>query len=387
MPVLNRIAGFHEDMKGWRRHIHANPELDLECHETAAFVVERLKEFGITDIHTGIAKSGVVAIIDGQGEGPTIGLRADMDALPILEAKDPEYKSTNAGVMHACGHDGHTTMLLGAAKYLAETRKFSGKVALIFQPAEELSGGGRIMCEEGMMERFGIGSVYGIHNVPNLPLGQFFTRPGALLAAVDSWYVDIKGRGGHGAYPHETLDPVAAAVTMAQAMNTIVSRNVFAAEQAVVSVTQINAGTATNIIPDSATMAGTVRTFSPEVQDMIERRMGEIVAGCAAAMGVEASLRYERGYPATVNHEAETELAVAAAREVVGEDNVTIQPHPEMGAEDFAYMLEERPGAYVFLGIGEGAGLHHPEYDFNDEASTYGASFFARLVERLQPAA
>ncbi|MGI3184597.1 M20 aminoacylase family protein [Nioella aestuarii] len=385
MPVLNRIAGFAEEMTAWRRHLHAHPELGFNCHETAAFVVERLREFGITDIHTGIADSGVVAIIEGQGDGPTIGLRADMDALPIEEETGLDYASENKGVMHACGHDGHTTMLLGAAKYLAETRNFRGRVALIFQPAEEDGGGAGVMCQDGIMDRFDIGQVYAIHTTPALPVGHFQTTPGPIMAAVDSFDVHIKGKGGHGAYPHECVDPVIAAVHIAQALQSIVARNHYALQDLVVSVTMIHTGTAENIIPDTAYLGGTVRSFDPDVRDMVEARMGEIVAGQGASFGVEARLDYRRSYPATVNDPAKTEFAVSVAEEIAGKDAVDGAQWREMGAEDFSYMLEERPGAYLFLGQGEAAGLHHPRFNFNDEAAPYGASFFARLVEKAQP--
>lgn len=385
MPVVNRIADYAEEMKTWRRHLHQIPELALDLPKTAAYVAERLREIGVDELHEGIATSGMVAIINGQGEGPTIGLRADMDALPIPEETGVEYVSTHAGNMHACGHDGHTTMLLGAAKYLAETRNFKGRVALIFQPAEEAIGGARIMVEEGMMERFDIGEVYALHNAPGLPEGKFLTTPGALMAAVDTFDIHIQGKGGHGAMPHETRDPVMAACGMAQAIQTIVSRNHHTMEDLVVSVTQIHTGTVDNVIPDTAYINGTVRTFNPEVQKMVMRRMQEIVAGQAASYGVEAELEYEVGYPATINNAEKSGFAVEVAREISGADNVEPDGGREMGAEDFAYMLEARPGAYLFLGQGESAGLHHPKYDFNDDIAPIGASFFARLVERAQP--
>ena len=383
MPVVNRIAEFAEDMKTWRRHMHQHPELGFDCHETAAFVVERLKEFGVDEIHEGIAESGVVALIRGQGDGPVIGLRADMDALPIEEVSGVEWTSKIPGKMHACGHDGHTTMLLGAARYLAETRNFGGSVALIFQPAEEGGGGGDVMVREGMMERFDISEVYGIHNAPNFEEGMMYTRPGPIMAAVDTFHVDIKGQGGHGAMPHLTRDPVAAAVGIATAIQTIVSRNHYALQDLVVSVTQIHAGTADNVIPDTAYINGTVRTFEKEVQDMVQERMAEIVAGQAASFGIEAELRYEIGYPATVNDAEKTAFAASVAREVA--HKVEDDTGREMGAEDFSYMLEARPGAYLFLGQGDGPSVHHPAYDFNDEVAPVGASFFARIVERAAP--
>ena len=386
MSVVNRINAFAEDMTAWRRHLHGIPELAFDCHKTAAFVAERLREFGVDELHEGIATTGIVAIIEGQGEGPTIGLRADMDALPIQEATGKDYASTREGKMHACGHDGHTTMLLGAARYLAETRNFAGRVALIFQPAEEAGGGAGVMVEEGIMERFEIAQVYGIHNVPGFDEGAFYTTPGPIMAAVDEFHIHIKGKGGHGAMPHESRDPVVAACGIATAIQTIVSRNHVAAQDLVVSVTQIHTGTADNIIPETAYINGTVRTFDREVQAMVMRRMQQIVDGQAASYDVTAELDYEVGYPATVNDPAKAEAAIAAATEVVGAAQVHGDYGREMGAEDFSFMLEKRPGAYLFLGAGEGAGLHHPEYDFNDEIAPLGASFFARIVERAQPA-
>ncbi len=387
MPVPNRIAALAPEMAAWRRHLHAHPELGFALPRTAGFVAERLREFGVDAIHEGIAETGIVALIYGQGEGPTIGLRADMDALPIPEATGAAHASTVPGVMHACGHDGHTAMLLGAAKYLAETRRFRGRVALIFQPAEEDGGGGQVMVREGVMDRFGIAQVYAIHNAPNLPLGKFVTTPGPLMAAVDTATVRVTGRGGHGATPHETVDPLPAILGMAQAMGTIVSRNVSAQDELVVSVTQVHAGTASNIIPEAGWLQATIRSFAPHVRDLAERRFREIAAGHAAAFGVTAAVEYDRGYPPTVNHPAETDFAAGVAREIVGEDLVEDRAGREMGAEDFAYMLEARPGAYLFLGAGPGAGLHHPAYDFNDAIAPLGAAFFARLVERAQPLA
>ncbi|MFZ1480412.1 MAG: M20 aminoacylase family protein [Paracoccaceae bacterium] len=385
MPVLNRIASYAEEMKGWRRYLHQHPELAFDCHDTAAFIVKRLEEIGVDEIHTGIAKTGIVAIIEGQGDGPTIGLRADMDALPIEELTGAKHASTIKGKMHACGHDGHVTMLLGAAKYLAETRNFSGKVALLFQPAEEDGGGGQVMVQEGVMDRFGIGRVYGIHNAPNIPFGHFHTTPGPLMASVDTAFVHITGKGGHGATPQECVDPVVAVVGMVQAIQTIIPRNVYALDEAVISVTQIHTGTASNIIPEEAMFCATIRCFKPDVRELLKKRFHEIVEGHAAAYDVKARVDYDWGYPATINHEDEADFAAEVAREVSGADAVDARSNREMGSEDFSYMLEARPGAYLFLGTGPGAGLHHPAYDFNDEASPVGASFFARLVERAQP--
>lgn len=386
MPIINRIADFAEDMTTWRRHLHTIPELSFDCPKTAAFIKERLQEFGVDEIHEGIAQTGIVAIINGKGDGPTVGLRADFDALPIEEETGVEYASTHAGKMHACGHDGHTAMLLGAAKYMVETRNFSGRVALIFQPAEEEGGGAQIMCKEGMMDRFNIAEVYGIHNFPGVEEGKFYTRPGPIMAAVDSFTITINGCGGHGAMPHETADPVVAACGMVTAIQTIISRNVKSGAEKVISVTQIHTGTASNIIPDTAMINGTVRTFDKETRDTIIRRMGEIVQGQAASYGVEAELDYEEGYPATVNADAQTAFAAGVARGLVGEAKVDADFPKVAGAEDFSYMLEERPGSYLFLGAGPGAGLHHPKFNFNDEIAPVGASFFAQLVEQLQPA-
>ena len=387
MPIINRIAEFADDMKTWRHHIHANPELGFDCHNTAAFVCARLKEFGVDEIHDGIATSGVIAIINGNGgDGPVIGLRADMDALPIQEAVERPHKSTIAGKMHACGHDGHTTMLLGAAKYLAETRNFKGKVALIFQPAEEGHGGGRAMCEEGVMARFDIQQVYAIHNWPDQPLGSFAMRAGPIMAAADRFTVSITGHGGHAAMPQNARDPIPATVALINAFNTIVSRNVDPLDQAVLSVTTIRAGDAFNIIPETATISGTVRTFDKKTKARIVSRMQAIVDNIANAYDVDATLDYMDGYPPTVNHTDAVTFAADVARGIAGADMVDENPKPSMGGEDFSYMLEQRPGAYVFLGQGESMGLHHPEYDFKDEIAPIGASFLVKLVENAQPA-
>ncbi|MCA0927282.1 M20 aminoacylase family protein [Ruegeria profundi] len=385
MPVVNRIADFSSDMATWRRHLHSIPELAFDCHETAAFVAERLRGFGVDELHEGIATTGIVAIINGQSDGPTIGLRADMDALPIPEDTGVEYASKHPGKMHACGHDGHTTMLLGAARYLAETRNFRGRVALIFQPAEEEGGGAGVMVEEGIMDRFDIAQVYALHNAPGLPEGAFHTTPGAIMAAVDTFHVYIQGVGGHGAMPHETRDPVMAACGIAQALQTIVSRNHHALDDLVVSVTQIHTGTVNNVVPDTAYINGTVRTFDPSVQQMVIERMEQIVQGQAASFGVEARLDYEIDYPATINDAESTNFAADVAREVSGSEQVVDNMTRNMGAEAFLYMLQVRPGAYLFLGQGEGVGLRHPKYNFNDEIAPVGASFLARIVEKAQP--
>ncbi len=385
MPVVNRIADFAADMAAWRQHLHRIPELGFDCPKTAAFIAERLSEMGVDEVHEGIAQTGIVAIVNGQGDGPTIGLRADFDALPITEDTGLDYASEHDGKMHACGHDGHSAMLLGAARYLAETRRFSGRVALIFQPAEEAGGGAGVMVDEGIMDRFGISQVYALHNAPEFDEGAFYTSSGPIMAAVDTFHVHIKGLGGHGAFPQDTRDPVMAACGIAQAMQTIVSRNHYALDDLVVSVTQIHTGTVDNVIPETAYLNGTVRTFDPKVQDMVERRMGEIVAGQAASYGVEAELVYERHYPATVNDPDKAAFAAEVASDVVGSHRVVPEAGREMGAEDFAYMLQARPGAYLFIGQGASAGLHTPQYNFNDAIAPVGASFFAQLVERAQP--
>ena len=385
IPIVNRIAAFDADMKKWRRNIHQNPELGLDCYQTASFIEATLREFGISEIHTGIAQSGLVAIIDGKENGDTIGLRADIDALPMMETTNLEYASNNSGLMHACGHDGHTTMLLGAARYLSETRNFSGRVALIFQPAEENEGGGRIMVEEGILDRFNIKNVYAIHNTPDVALGKFYTMPGAIMAGADKFHIDVVGVGGHGAYPHDTKDPIIAAIGIVQTLQTIVSRSRDPNDKLVVSVTQIHAGSTDNVTPENTYINGTVRTFDKVVQDMVIKRMEEIVAGHAQSFGVDCKLRYEKGYPPTINNPENVEMAALAAKDVSGVSMVDDKAGQEMGAEDFSYLLEKRPGAYLFLGIGEAAGLHNTNYDFNDDASVYGASFFARLVEISQP--
>ena len=379
MPVINRIADFAPDMAAWRQHLHAHPELGLACHDTAAFVVERLRAFGITAIETGIATSGVVAVIDGQGAGPVVGLRADMDALPIEEATGVAYASTVPGRMHACGHDGHTAMLLGAARYLAETRNFNGRAVLIFQPAEETIGGGRIMVEEGIMERYGVDEVYALHTNPFDDLGRVTTCPGPIMASVDDFAITVTGQGGHAAYPHAARDPMPCALAIGHALYALVAREVDPLRAAVLSLTQVHGGTVSNVIPQSVTLGGTLRTLDAEIRNTLRHRVGEIVAGQAAAAGVAAQLDFDESYPVTVNHAAQTAYAADVARAVAIEVDDAIPP--EMGSEDFSYMLEARPGAFLFLGQGRGASVHHPEFDFNDAAAPYGASLLARLVE------
>ncbi|MBW7921915.1 MAG: amidohydrolase [Rubellimicrobium sp.] len=382
MPVINRIAGLAPEMKAWRRHLHAHPELGFDCHATAAFVVERLRAAGVDEIHEGLATSGVVALIRGREPGPVIGLRADMDALPMDEDTGAAHASTVPGRMHACGHDGHTTMLLGAATYLAETRNFAGTVALIFQPAEENGGGGQVMVAEGVMDRFDIGRVYALHTLPGLPVGHFQTTPGPILAAVDDFRIDITGRGGHAAMPQESRDPIIAACALVQALQTIVSRNADPREDLVLSVTQVHAGSADNVIPATAVVRGTLRTFLPGMRAMARARMEAVILGTALAHGVEAGLTFIEGYPPTVNDPAETAFAAEVAAGIAPTNPEGMR---DMGAEDFAFMLEARPGAYLYIGNGDTPGVHNPGFDFDDEAALYGASFFATLAERALP--
>ncbi len=388
MPVINRIAEFHDEITEWRRDIHAHPELQFDVHRTATLVADKLKEFGVDEIATGIGRTGVVGVIKGRqtGSGKVIGLRADMDALPIHELTDRSYKSKTDGVMHACGHDGHTAMLLGAAKYLTETRNFDGTAVVIFQPAEEGGGGGREMVNDGMMDRFDIQEVYGMHNWPGSPVGQFAIRPGPLMAAADLFTIDITGIGGHAAKPHLSNDPIIAATHIVQSFQTVVSRNADPLHSAVISVCQFQAGDTFNVIPQNAHLCGTVRTLTKEMRDLVEGRMTEIVKHTAAAFGLEANIDYQRNYPVTVNHEAQTEVAASVAGQIVGEDKVDTNVLPVMGGEDFSFMLNARPGAFIFLGQGDTANVHHPMYDFNDEIIPVGCSYWVRLVETAMPA-
>ena len=390
MAIINRIGEFQEDMTAWRRDFHSHPELGFEETRTAAIVAEKLRAFGVDEVHTGIAKTGVVGVLRA-GEGKeAIGLRADMDALPMQETTSLPYASVNPGKMHACGHDGHTTMLLGAARYLAETRNFSGTVYLIFQPAEEGEGGGRVMIEEGLFERFAMRQVYGMHNWPGRPVGSFAMRDGPIMAATDQFVITLHGRGGHAAAPHFCRDPLVAAAQIVTAMQTIVARSADPVQHGVVSVTQIHGGDAFNVIPESAVMVGTARSFTTEMRGLLERRIDEVATRVADALLVGAEVDYRRGYPPTVNSRAETELAAMAAADVAGEDRVDRATPPVMGGEDFAYMLQEKPGSYIFIGNGgdqDAPMLHNPGYDFNDETLPHGASYWARLVERLLPTA
>ncbi|BCG85660.1 MULTISPECIES: M20 aminoacylase family protein [unclassified Mesorhizobium] len=382
MPILNRAAEMQDEVAGWRRHLHQTPELNFDVFKTAAFVTEKLKEFGCDDVVTGLGKTGVVGIIRGrQGEGATIGLRADMDALPLNEITGKAYASTVPGKMHACGHDGHTAMLLGAAKYLAETRNFAGSVAVIFQPAEEGGGGGNEMVKDGMMERFGIAKVFGMHNMPGLPVGQFAIRPGPIMAATAEFTITVKGRGGHAAMPHGTIDPIVIASQLVGALQTIASRSTDPVEAVVVSVTKFHAGDAYNIIPESAEIAGTVRTLRKEIAKKSEERIRAICDGLATAFGARIEVDYQANYPVTFNHAEETVFASDVAADVAGDSHVHRGIQPVMGGEDFSYMLEARPGAFIFIGNGDTAGLHNPAYDFNDEAIPHGMSYWVKLAE------
>lgn len=381
MPIVNRFADLSTEIAEWRRELHRNPELLYEVHGTAAFVAEKLRSFGADEVVTGVGRTGVVGVIRGQAPGRTIGLRADMDALPILETSGKPWASTVPGKMHACGHDGHTAMLLGAAKYLAETRNFAGSVALVFQPAEEGGAGAKAMLDDGLAERFGIAEFYGMHNMPGIPVGAFAIRTGPIMAAADVITIDLEGIGGHAAMPHRCADTVLAGAAIVQAVQHIVSRNVDPIESAVVSITYFQAGTTDNVIPQTARLMGTVRTLSEAVRDQIEGRLRHVIDSTAAAYNVKATLVYERGYPVVVNHERETAFAAGIAREIAGEDRVETRTPPRMGAEDFAFMLQSRPGAFIFTGNGDTANVHHPDYDFNDEAIPVGASYWVRLVE------
>jgi amidohydrolase len=383
MVVINRIAEFEPDMRAWRQHLHSIPELDFDLFETATFVEERLQEINVDEVHTGIAKTGIVALVHGSGDGPVIGLRADMDALPIKEANDLPYKSKFSGRMHACGHDGHTAILLGAARYLAETRNFAGTVALIFQPSEETSGGGRIMCEEGIMDRFRITRVFALHNAPDIEFGRFHLRSGPIMAAQDEFWIKLRGKGGHAGYPHIAVDPLPALLQLGQALQAIPARRIDPLASAVVSLTMLRAGEATNVIPEEVMLAGTVRTLDDALRSKIAEDIKKIAEASADAHHCTA----EWGYPVTSNDPEEAAFAARAAADVVGLDRVDANCLPEMGAEDFSYMLQERPGAFVLLGTGPGVFCHNPAFNYNDDASPIGASWFVRLVETALPLA
>ena len=389
MPIVNRIAALTDEIAAWRHDFHEHPELLYEVHRTAGIVAERLKEFGCDEVVTGIGRTGVVGVIRGRktSSDRVIGLRADMDALPIDEVSDVPYASKTPGVMHACGHDGHTAMLLGAAKYLAETRNFDGTAVMIFQPAEEGGAGGKAMVDDGLMTRWGIQEVYGLHNMPGLPEGHFAITPGPLLAASDGFEIIVHGKGGHGgAGPHRAIDSVLIGAEIVSALQSIVARNVDPMKTAVLSTCAFHAGAAFNVIPPTATLGGTVRTFDPAVRDLMERRISEVADGIARAYGGSAETKYTRMYPATVNHERETVIAADVARDVVGADRVDDRTTPIMGGEDFAFMLQARPGAFIFLGMGDSPECHHPAYRFNDSILGHGASYWVRMIEKSMPA-
>jgi hippurate hydrolase len=384
MTILDRIATMHDEMAVWRRHLHQNPELGFEEHETATFVADKLKSFGVDEVHTGIAGTGVVGVLRAGAGGRSVGLRADLDALPIREETGLPWASRTEGKMHACGHDGHTAMLLGAAKYLAATRGYDGTVYLIFQPAEEIGGGERIVAA-GLFERFPAQRVFGLHNRPQLPVGRFAMRAGPAMAGCDDFTIRLEGRGCHAGWPHLGRDPIVAGAQLVLALQTLVARQVDPLDQAVISVTRHAGGDAHNVIPGAVELWGTVRTYRPETRDFLRRRLAEIAEGIAIASGVGASLSYVSSLPPLVNHSEDAALGADVAAEVVGETGVDRDPPPVMSAEDFAFMLQAKPGALVWMGVGraeEGRLIHTPVYDFNDDALPYGASYWVRLAER-----
>ncbi|MGR3718101.1 MAG: M20 aminoacylase family protein [Thermohalobaculum sp.] len=388
MPIINRIADLHDEITEWRRDLHANPELQYDVHRTAGVVAEKLREFGVDEVVEGIGRTGVVGVIRGRATGSdrVIGMRADMDALPIHEATGLPHASKVPGKMHACGHDGHTAMLLGAAKYLAETRNFDGTAVVIFQPAEEGGAGGHEMVKDGMMDRFGIQQVFGMHNFPGIPLGQFAIRPGSVMASTDEFTIDIEGKGGHAAKPHNCIDTTLVAAQLMQALQSVVARNIDPVESAVLSITSLHTGgDAFNVIPQTVHMKGTVRALKPEIRELVEQRLRLMVENITAAFGATVKLDFQPGYPVTVNHDAETAFAADVAEAVVGEGRIDRDMAPLLGGEDFSYMLEARPGAFIFLGNGDTQMVHHPEYDFSDEAIPYGVSYWAKLAETAMP--
>jgi len=385
MPVKNRFAELHDQITAWRRDMHENPELLFDTHRTSALVEDKLRAFGCDEVVTGLGRTGVVAVIKGRSteSGKIVGLRADMDALPIEEATGLDYASKTPGKMHACGHDGHTAMLLGAAQYLAETRNFDGTAVVVFQPAEEGGGGGKEMCDDGLMERFGIQEIYGMHNWPGQPAGSFAIRPGPFFAASDWFEIEIEGKGGHAAKPHDTIDPVVMASHLVTAFQSIVSRNADPTEQLVISVTALSTSSnAFNVIPQSAKMHGTVRTMSAEMRDLAETRMQALCDAAGAGFGGKVTFDYTRSYPVMANHPDQTDFAADVARSVAGE---CADAPLVMGGEDFAFMLEERPGAYILVGNGDTAMVHHPEYNFNDDVIPAGCSWWAEIVEQRMP--
>ncbi|HYA04660.1 MAG TPA: M20 aminoacylase family protein [Xanthobacteraceae bacterium] len=382
MPIVNRVADLHQEITAWRHDLHAHPELRYDVHRTAGIVADKLKSFGCDEVVPGLGRTGVVGVIRGRKAGTkVVGLRADMDALPIEEETGLPYRSTVAGKMHACGHDGHTSMLLGAAKYLAETRNFAGTAVVIFQPAEEGGAGAAAMIKDGLISRFGIQEVYGMHNYPGLPLGQFGIRPGPMMAAADHIEIAIEGKGGHAARPHLAIDTILVGAQIINQLQSIVSRNVNPLESAVVSICMFQAGHTDNVIPQHAKLKGTARSLNPKVRELLHKRIAEVIDGTAQLYGATASITYTNGYPVVVNHERQTAFAAAIAGEIAGKDKVNSDYPPMMGAEDFAFMLNERPGAFIFVGNGDSASLHHPAYDFNDEVIPLGTSYWVRLAE------
>jgi hippurate hydrolase len=383
MSIIEPINALHAEMTAWRRDVHAHPETAFEEHRTAESVAEKLASFGIP-VHRGLARTGVIGSLTIGRSRRAVGLRADLDALPIQETNTFEYRSTHAGRMHACGHDGHVAMLLGAAKHLAASRNFDGTVHFIFQPAEESRGGGRVMVEDGLFERFPMEAVFGMHNWPGMPVGEFGVMPGPMMASSDEFEIRVKGRGGHAAMPHQTIDPVVIGSQLVQALQAIVSRNAHPVDATVITVTQFHAGDAINVIPGEAVLRGTARAFRPAVQDLMEEGIRRICAGVAAAHGAQITVRYERHYPPTINTPAEAAFAAEVMRDIVGAENVHTNLPPTMGAEDFAFMLQAKPGAYVWIGNGPGEGgcmLHNPGYDFNDAILPLGATYWVRLAE------
>jgi hippurate hydrolase len=383
MPIINRVADFADEITLWRRDLHENPELGYDVDRTAGIVAEKLRVFGCDEVVSGIGKTGVVGVIHGRSRqsGRVIGLRADMDALPMEEITGLPYASKRKGKMHACGHDGHTAMLLGAAKYLAETRNFDGTAVVIFQPAEEGGAGGKAMVEDGLMTRWGIQEVYGMHNAPGLPVGCFATRKGAQLAAVDVFSIRVEGKGSHAAEPHKGIDTLVVGANILLALQSIVARNVDPLKAGVVTIGAFRGGTTANVIPQTAELVGTVRSLAPEVRNLLERRVSEVAQGIATAYGAAAHIAYRRRYPITVNHPRETEFATKVASEVAGSGKVVADTPPIMAGEDFSFMLEARPGNMIFIGNGDTAACHHPAYDFNDAAIPHGVSYWAKLVE------
>jgi hippurate hydrolase len=383
MPIVNRIADLQGEITAWRHDLHAHPELLYDVQRTAATVAEKLKSFGCDEVVPGLGRTGVVGVIRGRkGQSDkVIGLRADMDALPIEEANDLPYRSTAPGKMHACGHDGHTAMLLGAARYLAETRNFAGTAVVIFQPAEEGGAGAKAMLDDGLVQRFGLGEVYGMHNYPGMPVGQFGIRAGPMMAATDAVIIDVEGVGGHAARPHLGVDSVLVAAQIINNIQSIVSRNIDPLKSAVVSICMFQAGTTDNVIPQTVQLRGTARSLAPEIRDLVEKRLHQVVEGTAAAYGAKAKLTYRRNYPVLVNHERETTYAAQVATEIAGGKHVDTALPPMMGGEDFSFMLNARPGAFIWVGNGDSAGLHHPSYNFNDEVIPFGTSYWVKLVE------